>query len=321
MEDRHVVLVDSKHSEPQSVVSRPPVAAGLTTAAQKWALRPNLTVFGVFDGHGGPYAAEFCSKRFGSILSNILATPSADMGPALARCFEQCDQEFIDIHRTRFRAGTTALAAAWDADKCQLTVANCGDCRAVLCRDDKAFPITVDHRLENEEEKERVRAAGGVVGRDSIETSTRNVARGEAAPLRVYSMSGSGGLAVSRSIGDAFLKNVPGKPPVGSSSLVIATPDVFHIPVRLPRAEDSSSPNQQWKQCDRFVILATDGVWDVFTDQEACEIVIASLAAGCGPTAAASSLVDAAYDRGSQDNISVSLIVFGIAACTSSRSC
>jgi serine/threonine protein phosphatase PrpC len=321
MEDRHVVLVDLKQSEPQSSVSRPPVASGLTTAAQKWSIRPNLTVFGIFDGHGGPYAAEFCSKRFGPILSNVLATPSTEVAPALITCFEQCDKEFIDVHRTRFRAGTTALAAAWDADKHELTVANCGDCRAVLCRDDKAIPITVDHRLENDAEKERVRAAGGVVGRDGMESSGSNTVRGDVAPLRVYTMTGSGGLAVSRSIGDAFLKNVPGKPPVGSSSLVIATPDVYHVAVQLPRAEDPSSLNEQWRQCDRFVILATDGVWDVFSDQEACDVIIASLAAGCGPTAAASALVDAAYDRGSQDNISVTLIVFGVDGRTGVQSC
>jgi len=64
---------------------------------------------------------------------------------------------------------------------------------------------------------------------------------------------------------------------------------------------------------DRFVILACDGVWDVLSDQQACDSVKAALASGHdgGGTAAdaAKKLANEAYAKGSLDNISVVVAV------------
>ena len=63
-------------------------------------------------------------------------------------------------------------------------VANCGDVRAVLCRGNQAVRLSVDHKADDEGERQRVERAGGhVVGR------------------RVQ-----GVLAVSRAIGDHALR-------------------------------------------------------------------------------------------------------------------
>ena len=66
----------------------------------------------------------------------------------------------------------------------KLFVANCGDCRAVLCRDGKAIAITEDHRTNCILERQRVRQCGGFV------TETGRV---------------NGILAVTRSLGDCDL--------------------------------------------------------------------------------------------------------------------
>ena len=42
-------------------------------------------------------------------------------------------------------------------------IANCGDSRAVLCRQGKALQMTDDHKPEREDEAERVELAGGQV--------------------------------------------------------------------------------------------------------------------------------------------------------------
>ena len=61
---------------------------------------------------------------------------------------------------------------------------------------------------------------------------------------------------------------------------------------------------------DRFVILACDGVWDVLTDQQACDSVRAALEQPHGtPDEAARKLVGDAYNAGSEDNISVLVAV------------
>eukprot|EP00002_Diphylleia_rotans_P000720 TRINITY_DN1037_c0_g1_i3.p1 TRINITY_DN1037_c0_g1~~TRINITY_DN1037_c0_g1_i3.p1 ORF type:complete len:884 (+),score=178.84 TRINITY_DN1037_c0_g1_i3:80-2731(+) len=57
---------------------------------------------------------------------------------------------------------------------------------------------------------------------------------------------------------------------------------------------------------DTFIILATDGLWDVISDEEACEFVLKC------PDAARSAVLlrDYAYLRGSSDNISVLVVDF-----------
>ena len=63
------------------------------------------------------------------------------------------------------------------------------------------------------------------------------------------------------------------------------------------------------KASDKFVILACDGVWDVLSDQQACDSVKAALELPHGtPEEAARKLVGDAYN-GSEDNISVLVAV------------
>ena len=60
-----------------------------------------------------------------------------------------------------------------------------------------------------------------------------------------------------------------------------------------------------------MLILACDGVWDVFTDQEAADLMMEQYCAhGCAPFEdAAKVLVEAAIEKGSADNVTV-IIVF-----------
>jgi serine/threonine protein phosphatase PrpC len=89
----------------------------------------------------------------------------------------------------------------------------------------------------------------------------------------------SGMLAVSRALGDGFLHEVAHPVP--------------HI-VRVELTEK-----------DTRLILACDGVWDVMSDQEACELIAAEI----DPLEAAKKLRDKAYELQSLDNISV-IVVF-----------
>ena len=89
-------------------------------------------------------------------------------------------------------------------------------------------------------------------------------------------------LAVSRAFGDFGLK-----------PYVIAQPEIVVHEI---------------KKQDEFLILACDGVWDVFTNQQAVDLVKASLQKSHDPRAAAQILAQAAYDAGSMDNISVLVV-------------
>ena len=102
---------------------------------------------------------------------------------------------------------------------------------------------------------------------------------------------------------------------------------------------DANSPR------DLFLIVATDGVWDVFSDEDAAAVVAETLSAhgaalrdactveradfdavsdvpvsrrcfGVVATACADALVDEAYNRGSDDNLTAVVIIFGAASPT-----
>ena len=71
-----------------------------------------------------------------------------------------------------------------------------------------------------------------------------------------------------------------------------------------------------------FVVLATDGLWDVLTDQDSVDIGLAALAARRRPgggghaservaRAVASTLVNTALMRGSSDNITAVVLLMG----------
>ena len=67
---------------------------------------------------------------------------------------------------------------------------NAGDSRCVLCRGDKAIPLSADHKPAQLKEKARIRAAGGVVLNNRV----------------------NGVLSTSRAIGDVDLKGNPNIP-------------------------------------------------------------------------------------------------------------
>lgn len=60
------------------------------------------------------------------------------------------------------------------------------------------------------------------------------------------------------------------------------------------------------------MLLACDGVWDVMTDQQACSCVLEHLEADPShtPQTAAAALVNASFEAGSLDNISVAIGAF-----------
>lgn len=90
-------------------------------------------------------------------------------------------------------------------------------------------------------------------------------------------------MAVSRALGDAYLKKF---------GWLTATPDVFVIDLkRLPL---------------QYIILATDGLWDVFSSQEAIEFV--SPYVNTEHLFGAKQLAEKAMKKGSTDNVTVMIV-------------
>ena len=94
----------------------------------------------------------------------------------------------------------------------------------------------------------------------------------------------AGVLATSRALGDYPLKE---------KNLVIAEPDILTFDL------NDVGP--------KFMILATDGLWDAFTNEEAVSFIKERLDE---PHFGAKSIVLQAYYRGSLDNITVMVVNF-----------
>lgn len=194
-----------------------------------------LLYFAVFDGHGGPHAADFCHKYMETYIRD-LATKEDDLELVLSKAFLEVDKALArklnpSADASLQTSGTTATVALL-RDGIQLVVASVGDSRALLCRKGKAIKLTVDHTPERRDERERIKSSGGCVTWNSLGQPHVNSR-----------------LAMTRSIGDFDLK----------SAGVIAEPETKRI--ALHHAHDA------------FLTLTTDGINFIMNSQEICDVI------------------------------------------------
>ncbi|KAL4557145.1 hypothetical protein LXL04_035317 [Taraxacum kok-saghyz] len=262
--------------------------------------------FGVFDGHGGHHVSALCKENMHVIMEDELmrVKPTGDKlnrgeveelwRTAIDRSFERMDEMALSLcqcnglenlkmcryHPQLSLVGSTAVVSLLTDEF--IIVANCGDSRAVLCHNGKAVPLSVDHKPDRDDERNRIEASGG-----------RIIFAGNGARVE-------GVLAMSRAIGDRFLKQV-----------VTSAPEYT-----FTKRESG----------DMSLILASDGLWDVLSSELSCEVVrkcqqedekckmgVAAVGGGGGggrngTVSAAALLVRLAMGRRSSDNISVIVV-------------
>eukprot|EP00949_MAST-11_sp_MAST-11-sp1_P004292 g4292.t1 len=164
-------------------------------------------------------------------------------------------------------SGSTAVFAVFLRG--YLFIANVGDSRAVLCRESSsekvdAIPLSIDHKPEKLQEKQRIMKMNGRV------EPTRGQHGNFMGPPRVWIRPQLiGGLAVSRAFGDTGYRCV------GVTSVAEVTCRRLIPP-------------------DKFVILGSDGIWDVLTNQEVVAIANDALRRGANPQMAARAVVNEA---------------------------
>ncbi|CAI9265170.1 unnamed protein product [Lactuca saligna] len=190
----------------------------------------------IFDGHNGSAAAIYTKEN---LLNNVLKAIPTDLNRdewisvlprALVAGFVKTDKDFQEQVQS---SGTTVTFVIVEGSV--ITVASVGDSRCILeSAEGGLYYLSADHRLEcSEEERERVTASGGEVGR-------LNAGGGaQIGPLRCW----PGGLCLSRSIGDLD---------VGE----------FIVPVPYVKQVKLSSAGGR-------MIIASDGVWDAMSAEAA----------------------------------------------------
>ncbi|KAK3152651.1 hypothetical protein QOZ80_2BG0161760 [Eleusine coracana subsp. coracana] len=120
-----------------------------------------VSLFGVFDGHGGSRAAEYLKEH---LFENLIKHPEflTDTKLAISETYQKTDTDFLESECSAFRDdGSTASTAVLVGDR--LYVANVGDSRAVISKAGKAVALSDDHKPNRSDERKRIENAGGIV--------------------------------------------------------------------------------------------------------------------------------------------------------------
>ncbi|KAF7825477.1 putative protein phosphatase 2C 65 [Senna tora] len=221
------------------------------------SVEKGMTFCGVFDGHGplGHLISRYLRNHLPIKLSEEIKTSHPQNNPNISfsswekcfiKSFHDMDQAIArDINTDSFYSGSTAVTLIKQDD--QLILGNLGDSRAILCMrgtNDQFLPVqlTVDLKPDLPSETARIHSCEGRVYAEEEEPDVCRIwMPDEDCP----------GLAMSRAFGDFCLKDYG----------LISTPDVFYRKIT---------------DQDEFVVLASDGIWDVLTNNEVIDIVVSA---------------------------------------------
>lgn len=265
----------------------------------------SLACAAVFDGHAGIHvaqaASELLSKQsLAAGAGEILKAINLQIAPYLKSMWDPGRHEPANLERTELlqrvtacirrkadcdRSGSTATLAV--ASQQSIEVAWLGDSDAVLCQGRspsgglRVVPLTRAHTPNREDERARIERLGG-----SVFQSKRRLPSGDRCsygPWRCVDSRGIGGHSISRSLGNFRCAAI-------SHEVEVATRE--------------RSPD------DLFVLVATDGVWDVLSVEEACQMVWGGLTIWASQSAeeACARVVATAHARGSRDNAAAAVL-------------
>jgi len=228
----------------------------------------DLGLFAVFDGHGGKGASAYCQEHILAVVKEELAAAPDAVEPEGLKRIFAKVDAGIKESGVDF-AGSTAAVCIWDRAKRCVRVANVGDTHAVI------IPAAEDDEKKLLTDKARRLTVEHHCEGDELE-------RIKAAGGFVNAGRVNGMICVSRSLGDHNMKN-----------LLISEPAVATVEA-VPVGS--------------ILLIACDGIWDVMTTEDA----VAAIAAPPSPTETAAEcakrILKTAYDKGSQDNLSVMIV-------------
>lgn len=201
----------------------------------------------VLDGHGEH--GDGVSQTFrDQLMTEMLHHPewAGDYKRATADAIAKVERNLLRNYRIDSEFSGTTLSMAIIRGN-HLTGVNVGDSRVILGKEEGGSltfqDITFDHKPDTPAEKERILACGGRVF--AVEYDD-----GVDGPPRVWlGHMDIPGLAMSRSLGDV----------VAHSAGVISEPEFTDYELN--------------PETDRFLVVATDGLWEFVDNQETVEMV------------------------------------------------
>ncbi|XP_062210725.1 probable protein phosphatase 2C 30 [Phragmites australis] len=210
--------------------------------------------FGVFDGHGCSHVATSCGERMHEIVAEeATAGAGASGSDEAARWRSVMEKSYARMDAEA--VGSRESAGPAPTCRCEMQLPKCdhvGSTAVVAVVGPRCLVVA------NCGDSRAVLYSGGAaipLSADHKPDRPDELERIQAAGGRVIFWDGArvfGMLAMSRAIGDSYLK-----------PFVIANPEV-----RVVERRDGE---------DEFLILASDGLWDVVSNEVACNVVRACL--------------------------------------------
>jgi serine/threonine protein phosphatase PrpC len=269
---------------------------------------------GVFDGHAGYAAAQFLQNNLYNVFNEMIDTHSLGLDCNIAErteglccplhlhgvltdCYTRADSALLtwlaEQSDDQCESGCTATTALVCNDR--IIVANVGDSRAVLCRNGESIDLSTEHRVCGRgpavgSEIARIKSAGGWIEEGRV--------CGILAVSRAFGDSNFKGEGLKRLLAqgtedgywdDSFASSV-----TFTANPVIAEPDVFEIGLLSGQ--------------DEFLIVATDGLWDVMSSKEVVKVARSDFLQGRHPQEVAQRLASFALKRYTADNVAVVVI-------------
>jgi len=265
MEDTHAFLYNFLHTPAPALGSEDAnekqLKSGDDANPTQDMIETDNGYFAIFDGHAGTFAADWCGKKLHIILEEIIRkNPNAPIPELLDQTFTSVDAQLeklplknsgctaaIAVLRWEDRVPSTSSAtgsqaiapavakAAEEASKSDeksdekaslaapeaaharlkgaatrqrvLYTANVGDARIVLCRSGRALRLSYDHKGSDENEGKRIANAGGLILNNRV----------------------NGVLAVTRALGDTYMKDLVTGHPYTTETVIQPELDEFII--------------------------------------------------------------------------------------------
>ncbi|OIW06798.1 hypothetical protein TanjilG_11523 [Lupinus angustifolius] len=226
---------------------------------------PHGTFVGVYDGHGGPETSRFINDHLFHHLKRFTSEQQSMSTDVIRKAFQATEDGFMSLVARQWSVkpqiaavGSCCLVSV--ICNGTLYVANAGDSRAVLGSIVKATgevlatQLSTEHNASIESVRQELH---------SLHPDDPNVVVLKHNVWRV-----KGIIQISRSIGDVYLKKAEfNREPLYAK---------FRVREPFKRPILSSEPSitvHQLQPHDQFIILASDGLWEHLSNQEAVDIV------------------------------------------------
>lgn len=229
-----------------------------------------VAFYGVFDGHGGKSAAHYVRDNLPRL---IVENPdfNLELEKAVRKSFTETDKAFAKACLLQTGLSSGTTALTAVVSGRILLVANAGDCRAVLSRRGRAVEMSRDHRPCCARERKRIEGSGGYVDDGYL----------------------NGQLNITRALGDWHIEGMKDLGAGGG-----------------PLSAEPEIKKAKLSKDDEFLIIGSDGIWEVFTSQNAVDFARRKLQEHNDLETCCKELIDEAIKRETVDNLTAVMVCF-----------